>query len=109
NKKPPSRLAHNHLPALRAAAHADVAQSLPPFADFDAGWRFAVVGDEEIRRQRYARVDPVALEVGDALGGEEGIIDQEIAGETRRLLEDAVCGIRQDVGAARAAHDFIAA
>ena len=48
-----------------------------------------VVGHEEIHLQRLAGIDAVAVEIGDAFGGEERVVDQEIAGEAFRLLEDA--------------------
>src|SRR5262249_11147157 len=49
--------------------------------DADAGWRRRIIGYEEGGRERLARVHAVFLEVGDALGREEGIVDQEVAGE----------------------------
>src|SRR5215475_778641 len=59
-----------------------LACSLPSFSgDADAGWRRRIVGYEEGGRERLARVHAIFLEVGDALGREEGIVDQEVAGE----------------------------
>ena len=35
------------------------------------------------------RIDAVPVEIGDAFGGEEGVVDEEVAGEaSRRLVED---------------------
>ena len=65
----------------------------------DAGGRFDMIRDEEVRRQRPLRGDPVGLEVGDAFGRQERIVDQELP---RKLLAGlakmAVRGVRQNVG-----------
>src|SRR5215471_1531736 len=44
----------------------------------DAGRRLAVIGNEEIWRQRLLRIDAVGLEVGNAFAREERIVDQEL-------------------------------
>ena len=42
------------------------------------------------------------VEIGDALGDQESVVDQEIAGKlARRLVEDEIGGVRQDVRRAR--------
>ena len=46
-------------------------------------------GTKNVRRERLAGIGAILLEIGDALAGEERVVDQEIAGEAlRRLLED---------------------
>src|SRR5438874_10742805 len=53
--------------------------SLP--GDADAGrWR-GLIRHEERRRERLGRVYAIFLEIGDALGREEAIVDEKIAGE----------------------------
>ena len=52
-----------HSPAIARATKVDAAQSLPAFADLDAGRRQDIVGHEEVRRQRHAPIDPVALKL----------------------------------------------
>src|SRR6516164_5775430 len=81
--------AHRGWPVGKASAdapnkygHHGRIYSLPSFSgDADAGWRRRIIGHEEGGRERLARVHAVFLEVGDALGGEEGVVDQEVAGE----------------------------
>src|SRR5215468_9081624 len=76
----------------------------------DARGRQLILGDEEIRRERLARVDPVLIEVPHPFAGEEGIVDQEMAGEgARGLLENPIGGLGDDVGGTRHADDRIAA
>src|SRR5581483_9934975 len=60
-----------------------------------------VVRHEEVHLQRLAWVGAVAVEVGHALAGEETVVDGEIAGEARWLLEDAPGGVGENVGLAR--------
>src|ERR1700732_2917247 len=70
--------------------------------DGDAGWGRGLVGNEEGGRERLARIDPIAIEIGDALAVEKAVIDEEIAGETfRRLRKDAIGRFRHDLRAAR--------
>src|SRR5262245_37549358 len=84
---------------------------LPTIAgDAHAGRRRNILGNEERGRQRRLLVHPILLEVGNALAGEERIVDQEFAGElSRRLLEDAIGRFRHDLGLARHPHDAVAA
>src|ERR1700738_2784119 len=74
---------------------------LPALAgDGDAGWGRGLVGNEEGGRERLARIDPIAIEIGDALAVEKAVIDEEIAGETfRRLRKDAIGRFRPDLRA----------
>jgi hypothetical protein len=53
--------------------------SLP--GDANAGWRRSILGYEKSRRERLARIHAIFLEVGDAFGGEERVVDQKIAGK----------------------------
>src|SRR5215471_20155971 len=69
-----------------------------------------ILGDEEVRRERLAWVDPVLIEVGHPFAGEEGIIDQEMAGKGAcGFLENPTGGLGDDVRGARHADDRIAA
>src|SRR5580704_13912654 len=84
---------------------------LPALAgDGDAGWGRGLVGNEEGGRERLARIDTIAIEIGDALAVEKAVVDQEIAGEgLRRLCEDAVRRFRHDLRGPRHAHHALAA
>ena len=51
---------------------------LPALAgDGDAGRGRGLVGNEEGGRERLARIDPIAIEIGDALAVEKAVIDEE--------------------------------
>src|ERR1700738_2208677 len=66
---------------------------LPAFAgDRDAGRGRGLVGNEEGGRERLARVDPVAIEIGDALAVEKAVVNEEIAGEGLRRLREGAGG-----------------
>src|SRR6516225_9217557 len=76
--------------------------SLPSFSgDADAGWRRRIIGHEEGGRERLARVHAVFLEVGDALGGEEGVVIRKLPVKlrdglwnTRYAASAMICGVR---------------
>ena len=76
----------------------------------DAGRRGRAVRHEEVPAQRLARHRRDILEIGDALAGEERVVDQEMPGEALRgLVEDRVGRVRHDLGRARHAHHAVAA
>src|SRR4051812_20448138 len=57
----------------------------------DAWRRHVVLGDEEIGHQGHRAVNPVALEVHNAAGMQDLVVDTELAGElTRRFCENRV-------------------
>src|SRR5262249_54676290 len=82
-----------------------------PFACNAHPWRRPrLVGHEEGWRERLAGVHAIFLEVGDALGGEKGVVDQKMTGEAAcRFLEHEIGRIREDFGGARHPHHPLAA
>src|SRR6266478_9963378 len=76
----------------------------------DTGRWLDVVRDKKVGRQRLLRIDPIRLEVRNPFGRQERVVDQELPREApRRFAEDAVRGLRQNLGSARAAHYLLAA
>src|SRR5258708_2756710 len=75
-----------------------------------AWWRRWLIGHEERWRERLAGGHAIFVEVGDALGGQEGVVDQKIAGEAAcRLLEHEIGCVGHDFGYARHPHHPLAA
>src|ERR1044071_7124241 len=95
-------------PLYRATALQDPA-SATQFLQAYALRRRHVVGHEEIDLQALRRVGPILVEIGDALAGQERVVDEEIAGEGLRLVEDRVSSIGQDLRRTRHAHQRVAA
>src|ERR1041385_556568 len=59
--------------------------------------RLGVIGHEEGGSEGFARIDPVAVEIGDALGRQERVVDQKDAGKVfRRLCAKEARRARQD-------------
>src|SRR5262245_4571592 len=67
-------------------------------------------GHEEVGHQRRARRYGVLVEIGDSLGGQHLVVDEEVAGTVlRRLVQDRVGCIGHDLGLATALHAVLAA
>src|SRR5262245_52353815 len=67
-------------PFARDGASLGVKGSLLPSlpGDGHAGRRHSILGYEKSRGERLAHIHAILLEVGNALPGEKGIVDQEI-------------------------------
>ena len=60
-------------------------------------WWRRPIGDKEILDQILAGIDPIAIEIADAILGQERIVDQEIAAEVFRLSEDRIGRVGKDL------------
>ena len=54
-----------------------------------------MVRHEEVGCQRLARIDAVAVEVGDTFAGQKRVVDQKMAGKTFRRLGKNLFGRRR--------------
>src|SRR5215216_398653 len=69
----------------------------------------AVRGHEEVGHQRRAGRHGVLVEVADALGGQDLVVDEEVAGAgLGRAIEDRIGCIGHDLGLAAALHAVLA-
>src|SRR6476646_7881486 len=66
-------------------------------------------GHEEVGHQRRAGRDGVLIEVGDALGRQHLVVDEEVAAALPgRTVEDGMGGVGHDLGLAAALHALVA-
>src|ERR1044072_2739669 len=96
-----------HQPPVQAPwTSRNVATRLVPADDGARAFR----GHEEVGHQRRAGRHGVLVEIGDAFGGQDLVVDEEVAGAgLGRAIEDGVGRIGHDVGLAAALHAVLAA